>query len=185
MKKTIFLLMAGWCGVVAAQTNEPAPATPATNAPAAKAPTVINSDTADFDMTARQAVYRGHVTVVDPQLKLTCEQLVVNLPEAGEHLSHVQAETNVVIDFTDAKGQTYHVTSARAVYAYKVEGVETNETVTFTGSPKVETTQSTIESEPMIWDRTRNKFTFVAPRMISKEGLEKLNGTNGPAMKLF
>lgn len=185
MKKMIFLVMAGWCGVAAAQTNSPAPGAPATNAPAAKAPTQINSDAADFDMTTRQAVYRGHVTVVDPQLKLTCEWLVVDLPAAGAHLSHVQAETNVVIDFRDEKGQTYHVTSAKAVYAYQVEGAVTNETVTFTGSPKVETTQSTIESEPMVWDRMRNKFTFTAPKMISREGLQNLSGSNNPAMKLF
>jgi lipopolysaccharide export system protein LptA len=174
MKKLIFLLMTGLAGWAQAQTN----------APAAKAPTQINSDAADFDMGTRQAVYRGHVKVIDPQVKLSCEWLVVDLPAAGEHLSHVLADTNVVIDFTDAKGQTYHVTAAKAVYAYKVAGGETNETVTFTGSPKVETTQSTIESEPMIWDRIRNRFTFIGPKMISREGLEKLNGTNAPGMLL-
>jgi lipopolysaccharide transport protein LptA len=180
MKKTLLLLMAGWCGVAVAQTNPVSPAVPATNAPAAKAPTQINSDAADFDLNTRQAVYRGNVTVVDPQVKLTCGWLVVDLPSAGAHLSHVVAETNVVIDFADGKGQTYHVTAAKAVYAYQVEGAVTNETVTFTGSPKVETTQSTIESEPMIWDRVRNKFTFIAPKMISSQGM-----SNTPAMKLY
>lgn len=175
MKKIIFLLLASLGGWAQAQSN----------APAATTPTQINSDAADFDMNTHQAVYRGRVKVVDPQVKLTCEWLAVDLPTAGEHLSRVQAETNVVIDFTDAKGQTYRVTSAKAVYEYKAEGVETNETVTFTGRPKVETTQSTIESEPMIWDRMRNKFTFIAPKMISREGLEKMGGSNAPALKLF
>jgi len=157
----------------------------ATNIPAAKVATEISSDAADFDLNTRLAVYRGNVTVIDPQVKMTCERLVVDLPAAGAHLSHVVAETNVVIDFTDEKGQNYHVTSAKAVYDYQVEGSVTNETVTFTGSPKVETAQSTIESEPMIWDRTRNKFQFISPRMTSHEGLEKMTGTNNPSLKLF
>jgi len=179
MKKIILLLTMGFCGALAAQTN----------VPAAKAkphpPTEINSDAADFDLNSHQAVYRGHVQVKDPQVKLDCEWLVVDLPAAGAHLSHVLADTNVVVDFTDEKGQTYHVTAARAVYAYKVEGAVTNETVTFTGSPKVETATSIITSEPMIWDRARNHFTFIAPKMISREGLNGDTGTNGTALKLF
>ena len=176
MRKIILLLLLTTGGWAAAQTN--APATKA----APRAPTQINSDAADFDLNTHQAIYRGHVRVDHPDLKLTCESLLVNLPTAGAHLDGVVAETNVVIDFTDAKGQTYHVTSARAVYAYKVAGAVTNETVTFTGSPKVETAQSTIESEPMIWDRARNRFTFIAPKMISREAP---GGTNAEPVKLF
>lgn len=180
MKKILFIILAGLCSQVFAQTNPPA------NAPAAKTPpgpTQINSDSAEFDLNAHLAVYRGNVVVERPDVKLTCAWLTVDLPEAGAHLSHVVAETNVVIDFTDEKGQKYHVTSAKAVYGYKVENSVTNETVTFTGSPKVETTQSTIESEPMVWDRTRNKFIFTAPKMISRE--TPGSSTNGGPVKLF
>ena len=175
MKKILFpfLILLGAIGPATAQTNAPAVKT---NSP----PTEITSDTADFDLSAHQAVYRGHVQVVNAEVKLACEWMVVDLPSAGAHLSNIVAETNVVIDLTDAKGQTYHVTSAKAVYAYKAEGGATNETVTFTGKPRVETATSTIDSEPMIWDRTRNKFTFIAPTMISRD----MGGTNGPA-KLF
>ena len=187
MKKIIFLLTMLVCGLAGAQTNAPSPAP--TNAPAAKAkpqaPTEIISDAADFDLNIHQAIYRGHVKVTDPEVKLTCDWLVVDLPTAGNHLNHVLADTNVVVDFTDEKGETYHVTAARAVYDFKVVNAVTNETVTFTGSPKVVTATSTIISEPMIWDRARNKFSFINPTMNSREGLSGSGSTNAPAIKLF
>jgi hypothetical protein len=120
------------------------------------------------------------VLVVDPSVRLTCEWLVVDLPQGGEHLSHVVAVTNVVVDFTNQNGEKYHVTSAKAVYDYKVVNTVTNETVTFTGKPVVESATSTIYSEPMVWDRARNRFSFTEPTMISHD-----TGTNGPAPKLF
>ena len=194
MKKILFILLAGLGGVAVAQTNAVrttvamstnAPAA-STNKPVAKAapgPTQINSDGAEFDLNAHRAVYHGNVVVERPDVKLTCGWLVVDLPPAGGRLNRVVAETNVVIDFTDEKGQKYHVTSAKAVYDFKVENAVTNETVTFTGSPKVETAQSTIESEPMVWDRVKNKFSFTAPKMISRE--MPGSQTNGAPMKLF
>ena len=106
--------------------------------------------------------------------------LVLDLPAAGGHLQNVNAETNVVIDFTDESGQTHHVTSARAVYAYNVVGAVTNETVTFTGNPKVESAESTILSEPLVWDRAANKFHFHNETMIFRQNLNGFGGgTNG------
>lgn len=170
MKLIISIGLAGCCAVFAAATNEVAapPAGATTNAPAAKASTTqINSDHAEFDLSKHQAVYQGHVRVDRPDAKLTCGWLTVSLPAAGGRLDRIVAETNVVIDFTDEKGEKYHVTAAKAVYEFKSENSVTNELVTFTGNPRVETAQSTIESEPMVWDRVRNKFTFFAPKMIS------------------
>jgi lipopolysaccharide export system protein LptA len=177
MKKFVFLFLIAGGGWALAQTN------PAAMNVASRPATQINSDAADFDLNTHQAVYRGHVRVEHPELKLTCGTLLVDLPTAGAHLTNVVADADVVIDFNDGKGQTYHVTAARAVYAYGVQNAVTNETVTFTGSPKVETAQSTIESEPMIWDRAHNKFTFIAPKMISREAPGA--GTNGLPVKLF
>jgi len=48
----------------------------------------------------------------------------------------------------------------------------------------VETATSTIDSEPMIWDRTRNKFTFIGPNMISRES-PGAGATNASPLKLF
>ena len=112
MKKFVFLFLIASSGWALAQTNLP-PAKVAL-----RAPTQINSDAADFDLNTHQAIYRGHVRVEHPELKLTCGTLLVDLPTAGAHLSNVVADTNVVIDFNDGKGQTYHVTAAKAVYAY-------------------------------------------------------------------
>jgi lipopolysaccharide transport protein LptA len=199
MKKTLFILLAGLSGAAVAQTNavQTASAMPtnppavSTNKPAAKTaakpatgPTQINSDGAEFDLNAHRAVYQGNVVVERPDVKLTCGWLTVDLPPEGGRLNRVVAETNVVIDFTDEKGQKYHVTSAKAVYDFKVENAVTNETVTFTGNPRVETAQSIVESEPMVWDRVKNKFSFTAPKMISREtpGSQTNNGT---PLKIF
>ncbi len=178
MNKIIFLLMMVVGGVVLAQTNLPATKVKAPAKP--KAPTEINSDAADFHMNIHQAIYRGHVVVVDPQVRMTCTWMLVDLPTGGDHLNHVLAVTNVVVDFVDQKGQTNHVTAAQAVYDYKVVGAMTNETVTFSGNPIVEMPTMTIYSEPLVWDRAANKYHFTEPRMISKD-----TGTNGPAQKLF
>jgi lipopolysaccharide export system protein LptA len=192
MKKLFLFLALGVCGAASAQLPTALSAAPATTAVAGtnvpakpRAPTVITSDAADFDMNIRQGIYRGHVVVQDPDVKLTCAWLVIDLPDSGSHLNHVLADTNVVVDFTDEKGQTYHVTAARAVYDYKVVNTETNETVTFSGSPKVVTKESTIESEPMIWDRARNKFSFIGPIMKSSAGLGGEGDTNAPMLNFL
>jgi lipopolysaccharide export system protein LptA len=183
MKKIIFLLAAGVCGLAVAQTNLPVkhPAPPAAAKAKPHPPTAINSDSADFDLNIHQAIYRGHVLVVDPQVRMTCAWMLVDLPASGEHLNHVVAATNVVIDFVDQKGQTNHVTAAKAVYDYKVVNAVTNETVTFTGKPVVEMPTMTIYSEPLVWDRAANKYHFTEPRMISHE----MPGSTNGAAKLF
>jgi lipopolysaccharide export system protein LptA len=131
--KKIFLLLLSVCGCVAsAQTNAPA-----TNAPTRPVIMDITSKSWDFDQNLRQAVYHSHVLVTYPQVRLTCEQLTVAFPVKGRHLDQAQAETNVVIDFVE-QGETYHITSAKGVYVYSMVNSVTNETVTFTGSPKVE-----------------------------------------------
>ena len=87
MKKLILLLLAVAGGSALAQTNVPP------KSPVPHQPTEISSDSADFDLNIRRAVYRGHVSVVDPKVKMQCELLVVDLPMKGEHLQHVSAET--------------------------------------------------------------------------------------------
>ncbi len=189
MKIMILMLAAGWCSLAPAQTNTPSPSNPPTNAPAGNAqqapPAEINSDAADFDLNLHQAVYRGHVRVLDTQVKLTCDWMVVELPTAGGRLNHVLADTNVVVDFTDAKGQTNHVTAARAVYDYQVEGLVTNETVTFTGNPVAETADYIILSEPLIWDRAQNTFHLKNESIKPRHSSNSVGGTNAsPALFL-
>jgi len=150
MKGYSLVLIAGLGGLmVHAQTNSPgAP-------PAPRAPKLIHADSADFDLNGHQGIYRGHVRVDDPQMKLTCERLIADMPPAGGRPNHIVAETNVVIDFTDTKGQTNHATGDKAVYTYQEQGGATNETLTLTGDPQpqVENAQGLQAGDVIIWNR--------------------------------
>ena len=176
----LFLLLFIALGsAVQAQTN----AVKAAAGKAPPAPTEINSAAADFDLNARVAVYRGHVVVVDPQMKLKCDQLVVFIPPSGERLNHIEAQTNVVIDFADSHGQTTHALADLAVYRYLVQNGATNETVTLTGKPQVENSQGTLTGDQIVWDRANGRLTATNPYMKSKQNIQ--GTTNAAPLKLF
>lgn len=179
MKTICFIIGLASCAtILSAQTN-PAPAaehvpaptaesastqptpTPTPSPAAATNPpprvTHIDSDSADFDLNQRTAIYRGHVNVSDPDMNLACEYLVADLPQAG-HISHITAETNVLIDFTDQKGEKHHASAARAVYHYALENGTTNETIELTGNPEIQDSQGTMAADKIIWDRMNNGF---------------------------
>jgi len=147
-----------------------------------RAQTLITSHSADFDMNTRTAIYRGDVRVDEPQMKLSCEWLKATLPESGGRINHIVCETNVVIDYVDEKGETNHITSDKAVYDFNVENSVTNETITFTGNPKIENAQSIVTAEPIVWDRANGKFYFTNQKMIFKQGINMMRAeTNSPA----
>jgi len=197
MKLFSLIIIAVWCSLmVHAQTDATAQSSPAsatTNSPDAtpppRAPTQIYSDSWDFDKTAQQAVYHGHVRVDDPQMKLTCAQLTADLPESGGRPSRIVAETNVVIDFTDNKGQTNHTTSDKAVYVYSEQAGVTNETVTLTGNPQpqVENAQGTQAGDVIIWNRVNNNTHISISgnyHMISHQNFSGvMTDTNSPPAK--
>jgi lipopolysaccharide transport protein LptA len=179
VKKIQFIawLMLFCASTLLAQTN-------ATVAPKLRAPTRIDSDRADFDLTARRAIYRGHVRVDDPQMKLSCEQLTADLPQSGGHINNMVALTNVIMDSLDDKGQTNRATSDKAVYDYKVVNGVTNETVTLTGNAKVESAQGWMTGEPIVWDRANNSMHAVNQRMQFRQSITSaMAGTNAPAAK--
>jgi lipopolysaccharide export system protein LptA len=191
MKRFSLIVIAMLCGwMVHAQTDATAQSSPAsatTNSPGAppplRGPKLISSDSADFDMTARQAVYHGHVRVDDPQMKLTCAQLTADLSEAGGRPSRIVAETNVVIDSTDNKGKIYHVTGDKAVYIYNVQNGVTNETVTLTGNPQpqVEDAQGTQVADVITWNRVNNGFRFDGNyHMVFHQSFAGAMDTNSP-----
>ena len=177
MKKIVLLLSLALCGVAQAQTGvvKPAP----------RAPTEINSDAAEFDLNERQAVYHGHVVVNDPQMKLQCDRLVVFLPKADERLNHIEAQTNVVIDFSDNHGTSARATGSLAVYRYLVQNGATNETVTLTGNPQVESPQGILTGDQIIWDRANNRLHATEQHMIFRQNLNQSIGTNTAPIKLF
>lgn len=180
MKKIYFiaLLIVAADGMLRAQTN----AVTAQASP--RAPTIINSERADFDIAARKVFYYGNVRVDDPQMKLTCAQMVADLPPEGGHISRIVAETNVVIDSVDEKGQTNHATSDKAVYIYNVQNGVTNETVTLTGHAKVENAQGWLTGEPIIWDRANNMMHAENQKMLFRQNIsDVMTKTNAPAAK--
>ena len=162
--------------MVHAQTNTPG--TP----PVPRAPMFIHADSADFDLNGHQGIWRWHVRVDDPQMKLTCERLVADMPQAGGRPNHIVAETNVVIDFTDDRGQTNHATGDKAVYVYSEQDGVTNKTVTLTGNPQIENAQGTQAGDVIVLDRANNKVHFDNPHMIFRQNLNgATTNTNSPA----
>jgi lipopolysaccharide transport protein LptA len=176
----IALLVVPGGEILRAETNAAA-------APPPRAPTIINSDRADFDLnsTPHQAFYYGHVHVDDPQMKLTSDQMIADLPPSGGHISRIVAETNVVIHFLDDKGQTNHAASDKMVYVFNLTNGVTNETVTLTGHASVTNADgSWITGEPIIWDRANNSMHASNEVMSIKSATTgAITGTNSPSSK--
>ena len=147
--------------------------------------TDIKSDGVEFDMNARMAVYSGHVRVNDPQMKLQCDRLVVFLPQANERLNHIEAQTNVVVDFSSNQGIKARATGSLAVYRYTVQNGATNETVTLTGNPQVESPEAVMTGDQIIWDRAGNRLRATEQHIIFKKSLNDGFGTNAAPVKLF
>lgn len=162
-----------------------------TNAPAAKpklSETVIEADgPADFAQVGHgvRVIYRDHVRVIAPGLKLWCEWLAADLSEASGHPTNIVAETNVVIDATDDKGQKMHATGDKAVYVFSVQNGTTNETVTLTGDATAEYKNATLTGDQIIWDRLHDSVRVpVNPKMVFHQGINlSLTDTNAPTVE--
>jgi len=159
-----------------AATNTTRVATPVVQPPKPRPDTLIEADgPADFDLTGRRMIYRDHVRVDAPEMKLRCEWLAADLPQDGGRVTNIVAETNVVIDFTDEKGKPYHATGDKAVYSYQVQGGVTNETITLTAKPaRIEDAQVTSSGDEITYDRVNNRVSI--PRNAKMISRQKLNG---------
>jgi len=137
-----------------------------TNTSAGTNSILISAHQADFDLNSRRAIYSGNVHVTEPQMKLTCEWLVADLPPAGR-VNHIVAETNVVIDLMHSN-ETAHATGEMAVYDYVVKNGATNETVTLTGNPYIEGMRAgmlfTNWGDKIVYDLVATNFHVVNPR---------------------
>jgi lipopolysaccharide transport protein LptA len=176
MKRLCLIAIAALGGLpLAAQTNVTG------SLPTSRGPTRISSQSADFDLSGREATYRGDVRVDDPQMKLACEKLVADVPQAGGHVNHIVAETNVVIDFLDNRGKTNHATADKAVYVYSEQGGTTNETVTLTGNPEMENDQGMLTGDVIVWDRLNNRLSASNQRMVLRQNFSGTPpATNAP-----
>jgi lipopolysaccharide export system protein LptA len=166
-------------------TNRPA-ASPATNQPAARprGPIFIHSaGPAVVDMENHWVTYSDDVLVTNPEMKLTCEWAKADFPGDWGQATNVVAQTNVVVDYIDPKGQKGRALGDKAVYLFQIENGLTNETVTLTGDPTnnppaVEAgenfTNRQIGSQ-IVYDVRTGKVTFFQPSGIFFPGA----GTNG------
>jgi len=161
-------------------TNAPAPK------PQPRPETLIEAEgPADFDLAGRKVIYHEHVRVDSPNMKMSCEWLAADLPQSGGRVTNIVAETNVVIDATDDKGQKMHATGDRAVYVYSLENGVTNETVTLTGHARLENTQGWLTGDSIIWDRARELLSVPSnPKMIFHQTINgPTAGTNAVAVQ--
>ena len=117
-------------------TNPPAP--PPARFTQTHGPITIEAmGPAVFDWNSHWATYSDNVRVTNGEMTMTCEWLKTDLPQNGEQVTNITAETNVLIDFTDQKGQVTHATGDKAVYYFHVQDGVTNETITLTGNPPI------------------------------------------------
>ncbi len=120
--------------------------------------------------------------------RMNCERLTVFVPPDGGHPTNIVAETNVVIDLVDGKGQTNHITAHKAVYSYGVSFGVTNETVTFTGGdplPKVESPQMIVTGEPLFLNVGLKRFTGENYHTLFKKAPGADNGTNASPFNIL
>jgi lipopolysaccharide transport protein LptA len=189
--KYFWLTLAAAPLALIAQTNLPLPelTAPATNvhveavstskSSRERGDTQIFSDSGDFDLKNRIGVYTGHVRVIDPQMKMTCEKLTAKTSENSSRIDSIVAETNVVIEGVDDKGRPLHATSDEAIYTYKVVGSVTNETIELVGNPVVSSAMFSGTADTIVWDRINNSIHTTGQHMTIHP--EATAGTNAPA----
>jgi lipopolysaccharide export system protein LptA len=162
----LILLIMGGGLAVRAQTNAPIDLTD------------IHSDTGQFYPMKHQAVYSSHVRVDNPQLKLTGEWLVADLPYEGHPDRRILVTTNVVIDLEGEKDQKWHVTCEQALYDYQQQISGTNETITLTGNARAKSEQVTVTGEPLIYNLATKMFSGSNYETIFNSSAINLLGTN-------
>ena len=159
----------------------------------AEAETHIASDSVEFDMKSRLAVYRGNVKVTDPRLALTCEFLTAKVLDSGQ-VERIVAETNVVATLVTNQ-TTFTVTAAQAIYTYQVSATTTNQTLELTGLPAPKITWPQEDVTPLrtneftarriLWDLANERLTAEEHRGVFPdfEALRQRNraSTNAPA----
>ena len=138
--------------ILALVTTNPPP--PSTDFIPARGPITIDAaGPAVFDINGHWVTYSDDVRVTNGEMTLTCEWLKHNLPQNGEQITNIIAETNVVINFSDKNGQKTRGTGNKAVYFFQIQNGVTNKTVTLTGHPpKVQMGLSYFTGDSIVYD---------------------------------
>lgn len=172
--KTFFLFLLifaaavnGLCAVSPLfSVSSPAPRSTNSTAAADATATEIISKSAYFDLKARTAIYMGDVRIKDPRMELSCEVLTVKLATEGPgKFQNIIAETNVVIDFSDEKGQKIHGTGGKAIYTYNVTPTYTNDVMELLENPLLQTAQGNWQGDVITLDRVNGTVKATNSRM--------------------
>jgi lipopolysaccharide transport protein LptA len=150
-----FFFLLAVATILVAQTNPTSAVKISTN----REPTHIYADQVEMSVKDRTAVYSGNVRVVDPQMKMTCDLLTARMITNSTKFESIVAESNVVIDGVDSKGEPAHATANKLVYTYKIVDSVTNETIELTGKPRLTNSMGAFIGEPIKWDITTGRIT--------------------------
>jgi len=186
MKKTVLLILCATTATltVLAQTNAPA------KKPVARGGnTTILADHGEFELLGHRMVYTGHVHINDPDMKLQCAKITATMPPGSGHPNRIVAESSeaepiVSIDVLDDHGETNHVTGHLAVYEYTLTAGATNETVTVTGDPHINTPTFQGTADELKWNRATGHMSASNPNFTATGQFDSvLAHTNAPASK--
>jgi len=127
-----------------------------------------------YTVTTNTARFEGGVRIIHPRLTWVCQTMNVDSPNPNSKDVTMTAEQAVEFNLkagTDEDQlQDVHGTCNHAVYNYAVTPSGTNDTMTLTGNPILETTNGIIKNKILILDCANNKL--MAP------GKYKIYGTN-------
>jgi lipopolysaccharide export system protein LptA len=127
-----------------------------------------------YTVTTNTAQFRGGVRIIHPRLNWVCQTMNVDSPNPNSKDVTMTAEQGVEFNLetgsADNQLQDVHGTCNHAVYNYAITPSGTNDTMTLTGNPILETTNATIKNKVIILDCANNKL--MAP------GKFRIYGTN-------
>jgi lipopolysaccharide export system protein LptA len=127
-----------------------------------------------YTVTTNRSRFEGGVRIVHPRLDWVCQTMNVDYPNPNSKDVTMTAEQAVEFNLKGGTDEDQlhdvHGTCNHAVYNYAVTPMGTNDTMTLTGSPILETTNSVIKNKTLILDCANNKL--MAP------GKYKIYGTN-------
>lgn len=154
---------------IGGRTNSP---TTHTNLPGTPEFAEIFSE--NYTVTTAAAHFEGGVRIVHPRLDWVCQTMNVDSPNPNSKdvtmVAEQDVEFNLKAGAEEQQLQNVHGTCNRAVYNYAVTPGRTNDTMTLTGNPILETTNGIIKNKILILDCANDKL--MAP------GRYKIYGTN-------
>jgi len=156
---------AGKSGTIA-QTSHVGSATNAV--PAASEFAEIYSE--NYMVTTNTAHFEGGVRIVHPRLDWVCQTMNVNSTNPPSKdvtmIAEQSVEFNLKSGTEEAQLKSVHGTCDHAVYNYAITSSGTNDTMTLTGNPILETTNGVFKNKVIVVDCANNKLMARGPYQI-------------------